>query len=202
MSMKGPYPHRLIFLDIETQKGFNEVDRSKMYLLKVSVVGIYDSFDDAYLSFEEGEMSRLEERLKLADLIIGFNILGFDMKVLAPYLITDVKRFRVLDLLDEIVQVRGHRVSLQSLAQATLSDSKSGTGWDAIQLFKDGRIEDLKKYCLDDVRITRQIYDYGCLHGNVQFLSNRDYLRHEIPVTWKSALAVEAEENSFPTSLF
>ena len=73
----------------------------------MSVVGIYDSYDDQYLTFEEKEMGALEERLKLADVIAGFNIRGFDMKVLAPYLISDYKKWVVLDLLDEIHAVRG-----------------------------------------------------------------------------------------------
>ena len=197
------YGKRVIVLDLETQKGFHEVDRSKLHLLKVSVVGIYDSYDDAYLSFEEKDLLRLEERLKLADLIVGFNINGFDMKVLSPYLLMDVKKLRVLDLLEEIHKVRGHRVSLQSLAQGTFQDSKSGSGWNAIQLFKDGRMDDLKKYCLDDVRLTKQIYDHGIEHKMVRYFSTRDFTTHDIPVSWGDFVpAGETAGSSFPTSLF
>src|SRR5438046_3099106 len=119
-----------VVLDVETQKGFNEVDRKKLYLLKVSVACLYDSRTDKYLSFEEKEMLKFEEYLKKADLLIGFNIRDFDMEVLAPYLITPVKNFPVLDLLTEFEKVRGHRISLQSVAQATLGESKSGSGLD------------------------------------------------------------------------
>src|SRR6185436_12601046 len=115
---------RFMVLDIETQKGFHEVDRKKMHLLKVSVACIYDSKTDGYYSFEENQMLKLEEYLKRADLIIGFNIRDFDMEVLAPYLLTPVKNFPVLDLLVEFEKVRGHRISLQSIAQATLNTSK------------------------------------------------------------------------------
>lgn len=197
------YQRRTIVLDLETQKGFHEVDRSHLHQLKVSVVGIYDSYDDRYLCFEEKELMQLEERLKLAELIVGFNIVGFDMKVLSPCLVTDTKRFRILDLLEEIHKSCGHRVSLQSLAQGTFQDSKSGSGWNAIQLFKDGRMDDLKKYCLDDVRLTRQIYEYGIEHGKVFFFSNRDFAVHEIPVAWGAVVPDAApQENLFPTSLF
>jgi len=194
---------RVIVLDLETQKGFNEIDRSKLHLLKVSVVGIYDSYDGQYHCFEEKELALLEARLKCADLIVGFNITDFDLKVLGPYLLTDVKRFRVLDLMVEFQKARGHRVSLQSLAQATLKDSKSGSGWDAIQLFKDRRMEDLKRYCLDDVRITKEIFDYGLQHKKVYFFSNRDFMTHEVPVDWSHGLENDVrEEQAFPTSLF
>lgn len=194
---------RVIVLDLETQKGFHEIDRSKLHQLKVSTCGIYDSFDDQYHAYEENELYKVEQRLKLADLIVGFNIIDFDMRVLGPYLLTDSKNFKVLDLMSEIAKVRGHRVSLQSVAQATLHDSKSGSGFDAIQLFRDGRMEDLKKYCLDDVRITKQVFDYGLTHKNILFYSNRDFTTHEVAIDWSGALeSPQAASPVFPTSLF
>jgi len=194
---------RVIVLDLETQKGFNEVDRSKLHQLKISVVGIYDSYDNRYLSFEENELTELEARLKLADLIVGFNIIDFDMRVLSPYLLTDAKQFKILDMLVEFHKVKGHRVSLQSLAQATLNDSKSGSGWDAIQLYKQGRMEDLKRYCIDDVRLTKEIFDYGLRHKRVSFFSNRDFTNHEVEIDWSYALEEDFnKESAFPTSLF
>lgn len=195
-----------VVLDIETQKGFHEVDRKKLHLLKVSVACIYDSRSDQYLAFEEKELMRLEEYLKKANLVIGFNVRDFDMEVLQPYILTPVKNFPVLDLLVEFEKVRGHRISLQSVAQATLKTSKSGSGWDALQLYKDGKMEELKKYCLDDVRITKDVYEYGLKYGKIFFISNRDYQTHEVPVTWGDAIKQvkeqKKEENAFPTSLF
>ena len=197
---------RYVVLDIETQRGFHEVDRKKLHLLKISVACVYDSKTDSYHSFEEREMLKLEEILKQADLVIGFNIRDFDFEVLAPYLITPVKNLPVLDLLVEFEKARGHRISLQSVAQATLQCSKSGSGWDALQLFKDGRMDELKKYCIDDVKITKDVYEYGCKHGKISFISNRDYQTHEVPVTWGGALRASVEhkktDNVFPTSLF
>lgn len=197
---------RYIVLDVETQRGFNEVERKKLHQLKVSVACIYDSKTDSYLGFEEKELLKLEEILKQADLIVGFNVRDFDLEVLAPYFVTPVKSFPVLDLLVEIEKVRGHRVSLQSVAQATLNAGKSGSGWDAIRLYKEGKMDELKKYCIDDVKITKDVYEYGIKHGKVSFISNRDYQTHEIPVSWGNALqelkAQKKEESSFPTSLF
>ena len=195
-----------VVLDVETQKGFNEVDRRKLHLLKISVACIYDSRTDKYLSFEEKELMKLEEYLKKADLVIGFNVRDFDLEVLQPYILTSVKNLPVLDLLVEFEKVRGHRISLQSVAQATLKSSKSGSGWDAIQLFRDGKMAELTKYCLDDVRITKDLYEYGAKNGKIYFISNRDYQTHEVPVTWGSYFQQMKEqkksENAFPTSLF
>lgn len=195
-----------VVLDVETQKGFHEVDRKKLHLLKISVACIYDSRTDQYLAFEEKELTRLEDYLKKADLVIGFNVRDFDLEVLQPYIFTPVKNLPVLDLLVEFEKARGHRISLQSVAQATLKSSKSGSGWDAIQLYKDGKIEELKKYCMDDVRITKDLYEYGAKNGKIFFISNRDYQTHEVPVTWGGALQATKEqkktETAFPTSLF
>ena len=194
-----------VVLDIETQKGFNEVDRKKLHLLKVSVACIYDSKTDSYYSFEEKELLKLEEHLKRADLVIGFNVRDFDLEVLAPYLLTPVKDLPVLDLLVEFEKARGHRISLQSIAQATLQSSKSGSGWDALQLFKDGKMDELKKYCLDDVRLTKDIFEYALKHGKVQFVSNRDYQTHEVALNCAETLKTLREKrltNAFPTSLF
>lgn len=193
-------------LDIETQKGFHEVDRKKLYLLKVSVACIYDSKNDSYHAFEEKELLKCEELLKQADVIVGFNVRDFDMEVLAPYFVTPIKNFPVLDLLVEIEKVRGHRVSLQSVAQSTLKLSKSGSGWDALNLYKEGRIDELKKYCLDDVRITKEVYEYGLKNNKIYFMSNRDYQTHEVPLDWSNAVQQlrdqKKSENAFPTSLF
>ncbi len=196
--------HRYVVLDIETQRGFHEVDRKKLHLLKISVACAYDSKTDSYFSFEEKEVLKLEELLKQADLVIGFNIRDFDFEVLAPYMLTPVKNLPVLDLLVEFEKVRGHRIGLQSIAQATLNCSKSGSGWDALKLFREGRLDELKKYCLDDVRITKDIYEYGVKNGKISFISNRDYQTYEVPVSW-GTLGKELKEQKkeeFPTSLF
>lgn len=190
-----------IVLDLETQKTFNDVGRSNLHKLKVSVVGIYDYAADQYRTYGESEIMALEDRLKSAELIIGFNIRRFDFCVLEPYLFTPIAQFPVLDLLEEIEKVRGHRVSLQSVAQATLGIAKSGQGLDAVQLFHDGKMEELKRYCLDDVRLTKEIYEHGLRESRVYFISNRDWKKYEIPISWNDSVGVR-KEASFPTSLF
>ncbi len=194
---------RFSVLDIETQKTFDEIGRNKIYELKVSVVGFYDSASDAYFTYEENEISRLEESLRQTDLIIGFNIKSFDLAVLQPYLGLSVETLPVLDLLEEIRQVRGHRVTLQSVAVATLKEAKSGSGRDAVRLYREGRMDELKKYCLDDVRITKNIFQYGRDYSRVYFKSERDFQVHEIPVTWGHNLERFSKKPAdFPSTLF
>lgn len=196
-----------LVIDLETQKSFKEVGRSKLEKLKISVAGVYDYLTDQYTAYEEKELMKLEKRIREADLVIGFNIRRFDMPVLAPYLFMPVEEIPVLDLLDDIEKARGHRASLDSVAGPTLKQHKSGSGADALILFKEGRMEELKKYCLEDVRLTKEIFEYGCREGKILFTSSWDYKTYEIPVAWTQAVAdlktrPAAPQASFPSSLF
>ena len=190
-----------LVLDLETQKTFDAVGRQNLHRLKVSVVGTYDYLSDAYQIYHESEVSKLEERLKTAELIIGFNIRRFDFPVLAPYLFLSVDTLPILDLMEEIEKVRGHRVALHSVAQATLGITKTGEGLNAVSLYEQGRIEELERYCLNDVRLTKEIYDFGCRENRVYFISNRDWKKYEIPISWNGAPCTKPS-SPFPTSLF
>ena len=190
-----------VVLDLETQKLFSEVD-GRRHLLKVSVVGIYDYASQTYDAFEEKEILRLESTLRKASFLIGFNIRDFDLEVLKPYLLMSLEEVPVLDLLEELERARGHRMSLESVAQATLGEGKSGSGLQAVQLYREGRLEELKQYCLDDVRITHRLYEFGKQHGKVSFLSQKDGRIHDIPVSWSTWIAQKPQKGVFPSSLF
>lgn len=159
-----------IVLDLETQKEFAEVGgRGKNHLLKISVCGIYDYSQDKYLIYEESELPKLAAVLQAADQIIGFNIKNFDFEVLQPYLNFNIFEIPYYDLLEEIDKVLGHRISLETVAQGTLGKGKSGTGKEALLYYKTGRMELLKKYCLDDVKITRAVYEYALKNQKVLY---------------------------------
>jgi DEAD/DEAH box helicase domain-containing protein len=170
-----------IVLDLETQKSFEEVGgRGKNHLLKVSVCGIYDYSQDKYLIYEEHELPKLAPILESADQIIGFNIVDFDFAVIQPYLNFDILKVPTLDLLVEVNNALGHRLSLETVAQGTLGTGKSGSGKEALVYFKNGRLDLLKKYCLDDVKITRLVYEYGLKNRKLLY---RDFFTvKEIPV--------------------
>ncbi len=162
-----------IVLDLETQKSFDEVGgRGKNHLLKVSVCGVYDYYQDKYLVFEEHELPRLAPLLQSADQIIGFNIKSFDFEVLQPYMGFNLNELPYYDLLEEIDRAIGHRVSLETVAQGTIGSGKSGNGLEAILYYRNNRMDLLKKYCLDDVKVTRAVYEYALKNQKVLY---RDY---------------------------
>lgn len=200
----------IIVFDIETQNTFQETGKSRAEAfkkLRVSIVGVYEYLTDSYKVYEEKELMELDKRFQKADLLLGFNSAGFDLPVLSNYFFTPVDRFPHLDLMTEIEKNRGHRASLDSVAKPTLKAKKSGSGLDAIMYWKEGRMEELKKYCLEDVRITKEIFEYGCREGKILFTSTWDFKTYEIPVNWKKdaeALfkGASSKPADFPSSLF
>jgi DEAD/DEAH box helicase domain-containing protein len=178
---------RKIVLDLETQKNFAEVGgRNKHHLLQVSVAGIYIYPSNRFQIFLEKELTKLGEILINADQVIGFNIQQFDFAVLQPYLNFSLEQVPALDILQEVEKVLGHRISLEAIATATLGLGKTGSGNQAIHLWKTGQIEELKKYCLNDVKLTRDIYDYGKKYGKLLY---RDFFEtREIPVNFTEPL--------------
>ena len=171
-----------IVLDLETKKGFDEVGRRNLELLGVSVAGIYSYKDDEFKVFAEKDIKLLLPYLKRAQLLIGFNIKEFDYPVLQPYLDFDLKSLNTLDILEEIRNSLGFRLSLDSIARATLKESKIGSGLDALAYFRRGEMDKLVQYCQHDVFITRQVYEYGRRNGHLVY--RRGSRLETIPVSW------------------
>ena len=173
-----------IVLDLETQNLFSDVGgRGKNHLLKVSTCGIYEYESDKFTCFAENEMHKLSEILQSADQIIGFNIKDFDFEVLQPYLNFDIHTLPFLDIIHDVHRHLGRRIGLDAIAQATLGSGKSGNGKEAVLYWRNGRYDLLKKYCLEDVKITRDVYQYGMYNQKILY---KDFFEiKEIPVPWK-----------------
>lgn len=186
-----------VVLDLETKKSFQEVGgRDRHHLLGISVAGLYSYRDDSWHAYEEHELGELEAILRNADRIIGFNIKDFDLPVLAPYLRAPLRDVPVLDLMDAVEETLGFRMALGNLAAHTIGAAKSGSGLDALQWFKEGKIDLIKKYCLQDVRVTRDLYEFGKQHDHV-FCQTRDGRMVKIPVAWKPSFVVKQQNNPY-----
>ena len=70
--------NRLV-LDLETKRSFDEVGGAhNKAKLGVSVVGVYFYEGDRFDAYREDRFKELEEVLKAAEQIVGFNLIGFD----------------------------------------------------------------------------------------------------------------------------
>ncbi len=150
-----------VVFDIETQNTFAEVDND-FKKLKISVVSIYRYETDTFESFAESELGKLWPILEHADRIIGYNSEHFDLPVLGNYYLGDLTQLPHLDIMKEVKNALGIRLKLADLAAATLDDvQKSADGLQAIRWWKEGKIDEIKKYCEQDVNVTKQIYEFG-----------------------------------------
>ncbi|MBI2624143.1 ribonuclease H-like domain-containing protein [Candidatus Parcubacteria bacterium] len=195
----GNLQRNQIVFDLETQHSFDEVGgRGNLRLLKISVLGAYDYRTGELRCYEEHELPAFEARLRERPLLIGFNIRQFDLPVLAPYLKTvDPLALPVLDIMEEVTRAVGHRVSLNRLASATLGQQKISHGLEAIKFWHEGRIDELKAYCLDDVRLTRELYEIGKAQGELLVETNFGMDTVAVPVRWD----VESQSDSTDASM-
>lgn len=154
-----------IVLDIETKNTFSEVGRDNFGALEVSLIGLYSYNKNEYFSFEENEIEKAGDFLKKADLIIGFSISRFDLPVLKKHFNFDLFSIPRFDILDEIELTLGKRIGLDLLAKTNLGSGKNGQSLEAPILYREGKIEELKNYCLNDVKITKELYDLAKEQG-------------------------------------
>lgn len=162
---------RKITFDIETSNAFSGGDFDPT-TLDLALVGIHDSKTDEYSSYVQEELPQLWPILEKADILIGYNSDHFDIPLLNKYYPGDLTKIKSIDLLKEVRAVIGRRLKLDSLAQATLGAQKSGNGLEAIKWWAEGRIEDVRKYCLDDVRLTLELYEYAKKNKHLKY---KDY---------------------------
>jgi len=53
------------------------------------------------------------------------------------------------------------------MAHANIGTGKTGHGLEAIDMYREGRIDELKSYCLNDVKITKDLYEHGIKNGKL-----------------------------------
>ncbi len=160
---------RKIVFDIETRNIFSEVGSSDPAALDISIVGIHDSETDLYTSYLQEEFSQLWPILERADVLIGFNSEHFDLPLLNKYYPGDLSKIKHLDILKEIKEAYGRRMKLDQLAEGTLGKQKIGHGLEAVKWWKTGEIDKIRKYCLEDVKITKEIYDHAVANQKLIF---------------------------------
>ncbi len=163
------YFMRKIVFDIETSNDWVSGQSFEPTDLDLSIVCIYDSETNEYSSYLQEELPKLWPILEQADMLIGYNSDHFDIPVLNKYYPGDLTQLKSLDLLVEVKKSLGRRLKLDSLADATLGKNKTADGLQAVQWWKEGKIDKVREYCLADVKITKEIYDYARKHNKLKY---------------------------------
>ena len=153
---------KVVVFDLETQKSFKDVGgRTQMHRLGVSIGVAYRYDTDDYLVVTEDRINELIDLLLAADLVVGYNIRGFDYEVLRGYTDIDLQAIPTCDLMLDLESRLGFRPKLESVASSTLGTGKSADGLQALEWWRQGEIDKIAEYCKEDVRVTRDLYDYG-----------------------------------------
>ena len=178
-----------IVLDIETQNTFQEVGGYDHTKLLISVVGVYFYETNEYKCYEEHELKELWPLLEHCDRIIGYNSIHFDMPVMNNYYPGDLLKLPQLDILKEIEKALGFRLKLDDVAEASIGHGKTGHGLQAVEWWRKGEKDKVKQYCLDDVRVTKEVYEYGLKYKALAY-KDRLGVRKGIPVDFTVKQAV------------
>lgn len=158
-----------IVYDLETQRAFSAINGRDPGKLGVSIVVLYDYSDGQYKTFREENLKDLWPLLENADLIIGYNHKHFDNQVLEAYYPGDLSVLPHLDLLEQFHKAAGFRIRLDNLAQTNLGEKKLANGLQAITWYEQGDFDSLEKYCRQDVKVTKDIYEYALKHGKLKY---------------------------------
>ncbi len=178
---------RAITFDIETKAASMVRGKFDTSAMEVTVVGIHDSETNEYSAFFVEEFTKLWPILERADMLIGFNSDSFDIPILNRYYPGDLTKIKSLDLLTEVYNVLGRRVRLDTLAQATLGRGKTGDGLKAVDWWEQGLFDQVKEYCLEDVKLTRELYDYARTNGNLKYKDLREVREMKIDASnWEN----------------
>ena len=177
-------PHLVVF-DLETQRSAADVGGwNRAYLMMGMSLGtVWDSRQQAHTTYFEDDVEALLEHLQRADMVIGFNVIGFDYSVLRGYTTFNFGTLNTLDILRDVHAQLGYRLSLDALGTATLDTPKAADGLQALRWYKEGRLDLIEAYCKHEVEITRDLFRYGLTHGHLLF-DRKGQGRLRVPVTW------------------
>ena len=174
-----------VYFDLESQKLFNEVGGRDASRLLLACGVTWSTQRNDFAVYWEKDAAALVAELKAADRVIGFNIMHFDYEVLRPYAPNvNFRSIRSVDMLQDIQRALNFRLSLDSIARATLGTTKTADGLQSVQWFREGNLQKVADYCKSDVDITRRVHEFGREHGFVYYYSKLGS-KLKIPVNWK-----------------
>lgn len=154
-------PQRWVFFDIEIQRPATEVgswDEMHRAGLAIAVAWKWPSRKfQVFQSHQTKEISRLFRNI---DLLIGYNILRFDIPLLRTSGCRIPKKLKVIDVLWEIEGRCGRRFSLDAMLEANFGiKQEQKDPLHTIKLWKKRRMVELVQECVNDVVGMHMLYE-------------------------------------------
>jgi DEAD/DEAH box helicase domain-containing protein len=161
----------IVYFDLETQMSAEEVGGwHNIRAMRMSIGVTYSTARGEYKIYGERDVNTLIEELRRADLVIGFNNQRFDYEVLQGHNdFFDADQIPTLDMLVDLQNTLQHRLSLDSIANATFGVEKTSEGLQAIRWFREGKFMEIAEYCCFDVKLTKMVHEYGAANGQIFF---------------------------------
>lgn len=136
----------------------------------VSVTGVYDYLEDRYRVFLDDNKDEFDTLLNMrGPLCVGFNNIPFDNALLVASDWPCPNDSICYDLLRETWAAAGLGVQfnfkthggfgLDAMCECNFGTKKSGNGAFAPVLWQQGKRGEVIDYCLNDVRLTKQLFD-------------------------------------------
>ena len=110
----------------------------------------------------------------------------------------EIARLPTVDLLVEIEKKLGFRIKLDDVAQGTLGIGKSGHGLMAVEYWRKGEIDKLRDYCLQDVKVTKDVYEHALERGEVSYFDRQG---HKQSISLPIELPTQTERPAINLSL-
>jgi DEAD/DEAH box helicase domain-containing protein len=178
---EGP---RVLVLDLETKRGATDVGGwGNIHLMGLAVAVAWDSHTGQYRSYYEDQAADLLRDMAEADVVVGFNLLGFDYRVLSAYDDGSLDEVNTFDMLQDVRRRLGFRLSLAHLAGETIGSSKSADGLQSLQWVKEGRMDLVEEYCRRDVEVTKDLFYHGLEKGWLRY-RDKEKRRMQLAVDW------------------
>jgi DEAD/DEAH box helicase domain-containing protein len=174
-----PETEQDIFFDIETLRLSHEVEGgwSNIARFGLAVAVTWDAGNRFRRWFEPDVKALIYELGRFAR-IVSFNGDRFDFEVLRGYHPVGDLVPKSFDLLADLHRRLGFRIKLDDLARETLGHQKSGNGLEIVQWWREGRKEEVCKYCENDVQLLVDL---------VEFARRKKYVvvnKRQLPVDW------------------
>jgi hypothetical protein len=175
----------IIVLDLEILRPIEkQSDWDNTHLIDISCCVLYSYLENRYHVYGINDLEYLRMRILSADLVVSYNGNKFDLPVI--YKLPNRRSpegIKSYDILAEIWKSRGldptiftpsHAgYSLDNVSRGTLNRSKSGTGTKAPLLWQEGEYCRVIDYCINDVALTKEVFDYiiqfGCVHTTSKY---------------------------------
>ena len=162
---------RILTWDLEIKTPLEEVGgdwtRVRNGDAGISVLAVRDNETGRQHLYDTHTLDAAVDHLNEADLLVGFNSVGFDSCVLLG--VTNrhlsVPHYDILAKIWEALGTRQKGWKLDDVASRTIGLTKSGKGEYATALFAQGRFAELHDYCMGDVHITAALYNHIVVNG-------------------------------------